>query len=86
MIPNITPRTLILPAAVEIPEISASISPAAMKGFRHLPGSTVKGSILTYGDINAYAWYLGGGWYTANSRRGNRRGARGIEDGRNWQQ
>ena len=80
MIPGVKNRDLILPLDAELPVARAAIRPDARRGARHVAGE-VAGSLLTYADLSAYAWWYGGGWLTLNrGKKGLRRVHRGTED------
>ncbi len=82
MIPVLTPRTMVSPQPVPVPLPGASVSPAARRSNRHVAGAVVGGRV-EYRDLNAFAWYLGGGFLTLNrGRRRIGRTFRGAEDGR----
>ena len=80
MIPIIKPRPPVLPDQAPITPLEGSIVPMARKSFHHVAGEA-KGGRLTYVDLNAFAWWYGGGWLTVNrGRRGLARAHRGAED------
>ncbi len=80
MIPSLDTRSIITPNPALIPDLAVSITPSARKSFAHLYGE-VKGGRLSYADLNAFAWWYGGGWLTVNrGRRGLARAHRGAED------
>lgn len=65
---------------MHIPGIEAPITPTAKRGAAHVAGEA-RGAKLTYTDLNAYAWWYGGGWVTLNrGKKGLRRIHRGAED------
>jgi len=74
-----------LELAPTAPALEVGISPAATASYNWIAGEA-HGGAARYPDAYAFVWYTGGGWYTANSRHGTRRGARGGEDGRAWRQ
>ncbi|WP_243092472.1 hypothetical protein [Thermus hydrothermalis] len=64
----------------------AGIFPLARRDFRHVPGGEIRGAVARYGDIHAFAWYVGGGYLTLNrGRRLRTRSHHGAEDGRKRQ-
>ncbi len=80
MTPTVRARPFALPAPEGIPGIGAAITPAAKRGAAHVAGEA-KGGRLIYVDLNAFAWWYGGGWLTLNrGRRGLARAHRGAED------
>lgn len=80
MVPTVRTRSFAQPAPEGIPEIGAVIIPAAKRGAAHVAGEA-RGARLTYADLNAFAWWYGGGWLTVNrGRRGLARAHRGAED------
>lgn len=80
MLPNLSPRPLLDPPASPVADLQAAITPPARRSFAHLYG-LVRGSRVTYPDLNAFVWWYGGGWLTVNrGRRGLARAHRGAED------
>ena len=80
MIPLVSSRPQVIPEPVPIPLSEAAITPSAQKHFARLYGRAT-GSRLIYADLNAFAWWYGGGWLTVNrGRRGLARAHRGAED------
>lgn len=79
-------RMLVLPSLAPTPLMEVGVFPLARRDFRHVPGGEVKGAAARYGDIHAFAWYVGGGWLTLNrGRRLRTRSHHGAEDGRRRQ-
>jgi hypothetical protein len=82
MVPTVKPRSLAMPAPVPAPFPGASVSPAARRSSNHVVGAVVGGRV-EYRDLNAFAWYLAGGYLTLNrGRKRIGRTFRGAEDGR----
>lgn len=80
MITNVQKSQAIAPPSLPSPSVLASVSPRARRHATHVAGE-VKGSLLTYADLHAFAWWYGGGWVTLNrGRKGLRRIHRGTED------
>jgi len=80
MVPSVSVRSHVSPQSAPLPVIEATIVPLARKGFAHISGEA-RGSRLTYEDLNAFAWWYGGGWLTLNrGKKGLRRVHRGAED------
>ncbi len=79
-------QTPTAPAAVPIATLRVQVRHRVRETFSHLPGFA-KGSLI-YFDLNAYGWYTGNaGMVTHNrGRKGLRRTARGVEDGKGQQQ
>lgn len=79
-------RTLVFPFLAPTPLMEVGVFPLARRDFRHVPGGEVKGAVARYGDIHAFAWYVGGGYLTLNrGRRLRTRSHHGAEDGRKRQ-
>ncbi len=79
-------RALIVPDPTPTPLMVVGVSPLARRDFRHVPGGEVTGAVARYGDIHAFAWYVGGGYLTLNrGRRLRTRSHHGAEDGRRRQ-
>jgi len=80
MIPSLKTRPYVAPTALTIPKAAASVQPLAQHDARHIAGG-VRGRLLTYADLNAFAWWYGGGWLTLNrGKKRLRRVHRGAED------
>lgn len=79
--PAVRPAALRLPAQVPVPVLTGSVQPRSSKTFSHVAGA-VKGAVIDYQDLNACAWFLGGGWELRNGSRlrRQRRGLSGGED------
>lgn len=79
-------RTLVLPDPTPTPPMEVGVFPLARRDFRHVRGGEVRVAVARYGDIHAFAWYVGGGWLTLNrGRRLRTRSHHGVEDGRKRQ-
>lgn len=82
MIPKLALRSVILPLPMPAPLPGASVSPPARRSFQHVSGAVVGGRV-DYRDLNAFAWYVAGGYLTLNrGRKRIGRTFRGAEDGR----
>ena len=80
MIPTSKTRPYVAPPSLATPTAVGSVQPQARRDARHVAGEA-KGSLLTYADLHAYAWWYGGGWITLNrGKKGLRRVHRGAED------
>ncbi len=80
MVPSVSAREVIYPPAMPVAAAVFAISPQASKSWRHVHGDARRGQ-LVYSDLNAYAWWAGGGYLTLNrGHRGIRRTHRGAED------
>ena len=80
MLPTLKPRPHVFPPSVPAPPTVTAIYPQAQRDGRHVAGQA-KGGLLTYADLNAFAWWYGGGWLTLNrGKKGLRRVHRGSED------
>ena len=80
MVPSVATRPFVAPRPRPVPEIEATIVPAARRSFAHVAGAA-RGTRLMYADLHAFAWWYGGGWVTLNrGRKGLRRVHRGAED------
>ena len=80
MIPSVSSRPQVTPRSAPIPLTEAAIAPSPRKSFAHLSGQATGGKLI-YADLNALAWWYGGGWLTVNrGRRGLARAHRGAED------
>ncbi|GIW39022.1 MAG: hypothetical protein KatS3mg075_503 [Meiothermus sp.] len=87
MSPEWNPRALLIPEPVLVPEPPLGVLPPGRESYHHLAGE-VRGKRVYYGDLNAYAWYVGRatGYLTANrGRKGLCRTFRGAEDGKKRQ-
>lgn len=62
-----------------VPLLAAGVTPRASRSFCHVAGS-VEGSRTAYADLNACAWFQGGGWDLRGGRRLRPRGLSGTED------
>ncbi len=82
MIVGLAPRTRVNPTPSPVPNAVARICPAARKSRAHLGElAHAEGTRLSYVDIQAFAWWYGGGWLTLNrGKKGLRRIHRGAED------
>lgn len=82
MIVGLAPRTRVNPTPSPVPSAVARIRPAARKSRTHLGElARAEGTHLSYADIQAFAWWYGGGWLTLNrGKKGLRRIHRGAED------
>ncbi len=79
-------RSVVMPHGQGVPLLDVGIFPLARRDFRHVRGGEVKVAVARYGDIHAFAWYVGGGWLTLNrGRRLRTRSHHGVEDGRKKQ-
>lgn len=84
--PALTARPLLLPPAAPVPLLAAGVAPRAFKSAHHVAGS-VAGSTTAYSDLNACAWYAGGGMELRGPRTAfGRAGLRGVEDGKQRKQ
>ena len=79
MPPRVVLSAPVQPAALLVPVLSAPVTPRAVKSLRHVAGA-VLGGLTDYQDVNACAWYVGGGWELRNGRKMRPRGLSGIED------
>lgn len=71
-----------LPAVsgVPVPVLAAGVAPRASQSSHHVAGS-VEGSRTAYADLNACAWFVGGGMELRGPRTAfGRAGLRGVED------
>ncbi|MBX8464228.1 hypothetical protein [Deinococcus sp. RIT780] len=70
----------VLPVApAPVPVLAAGVTPRASRAFNHVAGS-VEGTRTAYADLNACAWFTGGGWDLRGGRRLRPRGLSGTED------
>lgn len=80
MIPGpLTAAPLAVPAPAPVPLLSGGVQPRASTSSNHLAGE-VTGSRALYADLNACAWFQGGGWDLRNHRKLRRRGLSGVGD------
>ncbi len=80
MVPVLKARQHLNPGPAPLTKAVAAIYPQAQRDGRHVAGQA-KGGLLTYTDLNAFAWWYGGGWLTLNrGKKGLRRVHRGSED------
>ncbi|MFD3005141.1 hypothetical protein [Thermus tengchongensis] len=85
MIPTWRTRTLVVPSPVGVPEPPLGVFPSGRESHHHVAGE-VRGARAVYGDLNAFAWYYGGGYLTLNrGRKRIARTARGGEDAKRRQ-
>lgn len=71
---------LLLPAPVLVPVLAAGVAPRASRSFNHVAGAVLGGRTV-YADLNAAAWYSGGGMDLRGPRVAfGRPGLRGVED------
>ncbi|MVN89362.1 hypothetical protein GO986_21745 [Deinococcus sp. HMF7620] len=64
---------------VPVPVLAAGVAPRAAKSFCHVAGA-IDGARTNYADMNALAWFTGGGWDLRNGRRMRPRGLSGGGD------
>lgn len=84
--PTAAAAPLLLPAALPVPVLAAPVTPRASKSLRHVAGA-VLGSVTAYDDLNACAWFIGGGWELRGPRTAfGRPGMKGVEDGKQRKQ
>jgi len=69
----------LMPAPVPAPLLAAGVAPRSSGSANHITGS-VTGALTDYSDLNACAWFKGGGWDLRNGRTMRRRGLSGAED------
>lgn len=78
MPPRVVLAAPVAPAALPVPVLAAPVTPRASRSFNHVAGR-VSGQ-TDYQDLNAFAWYAGGGWDLRNGRKMRPRGLSGRED------
>ena len=80
MLSSVRVRDYLDPTASSLPAVLGTIYPQAQRSNRHVAGE-VRGGLLAYADLHAFAWWYGGGWLTLNrGKKGLRRIHRGAED------
>ena len=80
MVPSVRVRDNLDPTASSLPVVSGTICPQVQRSNQHVTGE-VRCGLLTYADLNAFAWSYGGGWLAVNrGRRGLTQAYRGAED------
>lgn len=67
------------PAPVPVPLLAAGVAPRSSGSANHVSGS-VTGALTDYSDLNACAWFIGGGRDLRNRRGLGARGLSGLED------
>lgn len=67
------------PAALPAPLLAAGVAPRASRSVNHVSGA-VEGTLTDYSDLNACAWFQGGGRDLRNRRGLGARGLSGLED------
>lgn len=77
--PTAAPAELVQPAPVPVPLLAAGVAPRSSGSANHVSGA-VEGALTNYQDLNACAWFVGGGWDVRNGRRMAPRGLSGMED------
>lgn len=79
--PGAAAAPLLLPAPLPVPVLAAPVTPRGSKSWNHVSGAV--SGLTAYADLNACAWYVGGGWDLRNRRTMGARGLSGLEDCRN---
>lgn len=79
MIPGALTLGAFAVAPAPAPLLAAGVAPRSSGSANHLTGS-VTGVLTDYGDLNACAWFMGGGWDLRGGRRLRPRGLSGAED------
>lgn len=74
------------PAPVPVPVLAAGVAPRSSGSANHVAGS-VEGALTDYSDLNACAWFIGGGWELRGPRTAfGRAGMKGVEDAKQRKQ
>lgn len=86
MMPVLLSPGTIDPAPVAVPVLAAGVAPRARQSQNHVAGE-VTGTATKYGDLHAFAWFVGGGRELRGPRRAfDVSGMRGAEDGKQRKQ
>lgn len=78
ILPPVHVGGVVPPTPALVPVLVAPVTPRGSRSWNHVAG-TVTGT-ANYADLNACAWYEGGGWDLRNGRKMRPRGLSGGED------